>query len=97
MTAMNTRRYTSKERDKLISAAQDAMTFAVVGAGMFPVDMLRYDKAWPASESDSRLISNSFTDPVQHRIELRSLKEPTPARWRSFGWTVVAVNGERVA
>lgn len=83
-----------RQLDKLIEASQQAIEFAVVGAGDFPTDMLRYDKCWPASEHNSLLVGG-FGD--TRRVELRGLKMPTDARWRSFNWKVVAVNGERVA
>jgi hypothetical protein len=86
---------TTRQRDKLIEAAQNAQVFAVVGDGNFPHDMLRYDHCWPATESDATRMdyaSNSAVPREVRRIELRGLTGPTPARWRSFGWKVVAIN-----
>lgn len=84
---------TQRQRDKLIEAAQNSIFFTVVGDGEFPIDMLRYDKCWPNSSHDTSLVNRQG----ERRIECRGLTGPTPARWTSFGWTVVSVNGERVA
>lgn len=94
---MNTK-LTQRQRDKLTEASQNPIDFTVVGSGEFPFDMLRYDHAWPASESQARLMSSSIHVPAgPRRIEMRGLTGPTPARWASFGWKVVAINGEAVA
>jgi hypothetical protein len=83
---------TTRQRDKLIEAAQQSYTFEVVGSGEFPVDMLRYDLCWPSSEQDSGLTAEAAGDHVRFKrtryITLRGLKTPTVARWASFGWTV---------
>ncbi len=57
---------------------------AVIGAGQFPIDMLRYDKCWPAAgvlevDGPERIVV----------IESRSEGYWTPDRWSSFGWIVV--------
>lgn len=64
----------------------------VEGSGAFPIDMLRYDHCWPASEIDSGRMDRDwggemrqvqlFTD--QHRHW-----QPTVDRWRSFTWRVL--------
>jgi hypothetical protein len=77
---------TTRQADKLIEAAQNAVTFSVVGHGEFPADMLRYDLCWPASHGDSALLGYSTGT---RRIELKGLKLPTAARWESFGWKLV--------
>jgi hypothetical protein len=77
---------TTRQRDKLIEAAQNAIFFAVVGSGDFPHDMLRYDKCWPASEGASRLIGETGR---LRRVEMKGLREPTARRWYSFGWSVI--------
>lgn len=87
---------TTRQRDKLIEAAQNAITFDVTGTGSFPVDMLRYDHCWPAQSEDGILLDASHVK-APRSIRMRGLTGPTPARWRSFGWKVVAINGERVA
>jgi hypothetical protein len=85
---------TTRQRDRLIEAAQNAIEFSVIGISDFPIDMLRYDLCWPASESDSRNIDHSSAIIQRQRnhelrIDLKGLKPPTVARWHSFGWTVV--------
>lgn len=60
--------------------------FEVEGSGTFPIDMLRHGRAWPATETDSYLI----TDERKARtVELEALNEPNKPRWSSFGWTVM--------
>jgi len=64
----------------------------VEGSGSFPVDMLRYDSAFPATEIDSSLVE----DHHEHRavaLIVRSLNNlgPTEARWESFTWKVVGI------
>jgi hypothetical protein len=83
---MPTTKLTTRQRDKLIEAVQSAIEFAVEGRGDFPADMLRYDHCWPATEAMSRLLGQSHN----RVIYLKGLTGPTPARWASFGWKVVA-------
>jgi hypothetical protein len=81
---------TTRQADKLIEAAQNAVTFQVTGKGQFPIDMLRYDLCWPATGSDSTDIEHSHpSSTILHRIDLKGLKLPTAARWESFGWKLV--------
>ena len=64
----------------------------------FPVDMLRYDHCWPASEQDSVAMTTavkSSKDWVEmyvaeniHFIVLNG-HGCTPERWQSFGWEVL--------
>ena len=54
--------------------------YVVTGRGEFPVDMMRYDQAWPL---DPILSSDR-----RRSITMRGLAEPTIARWASFGWSV---------
>lgn len=71
-------------------------TFRVTGGtGTFPVDMLRYDCAWPATEDDSYLLAIAI-DPATDldrrvTITLRCLHttKATPARWEAYGWRVL--------
>jgi hypothetical protein len=63
-------------------------TFDVSGCGHFPIDMLRYDECWPATEQDSTQLAN------YHHTRIVTLKTiysaaPTDGRWASFGWTVI--------
>lgn len=80
-------------------------TITVSGNGLFPIDMLRYDAATPATEGDSRRIGALMSHeedpsgPVKvNVVKYHKDKEPhvTPARWLSFGWTVVNVTTDRV-
>ena len=89
---------TAKQKDRLIESAQNAITFTVHGRGVFPWDMLRYDKCWPATESDSNKLDQYGlpTDVMSERtITMRGLVGPTFARWRSFNWEVVDLGDER--
>jgi hypothetical protein len=81
------------------------LKYQVRGTSGFPIDMLRYDAAYPDSETDSSKITRS----VEHRIvreeypnttdeqvtvNVRSYcynktEWPTERRWQSFGWEVV--------
>jgi hypothetical protein len=84
---------TARQRDKLLESAQNAITFTVEGSGNFPVDMLRYDICWPATEGDSHQVATpegvSEASRTSRVVTLKGLKAPTLARWRSFGWMVV--------
>jgi hypothetical protein len=64
--------------------------FTVVGGTSFPIDMLRYDDCWPASERDAGLIERMIRH--EHKgieeVALRGLCHPTEARWESFMWQV---------
>lgn len=69
-------------------------TYKVRGRGAFPVDMLRYDCAWPNDSRDliNITIHHGEEDYNEQRVvSLRSHREPTAARWTSFGWTVTNV------
>ena len=66
----------------------------------FPVDMLRYDYCYPASENDSAQIAFSF-DLRKSKVKPSELEvtlcryahrdwSPTDGRWESFGWEVIA-------
>jgi len=58
----------------------------VIGRGRFPTDMLRYDGACPATESDSVAIEATGL----RAVRLESRVQPTIGRWSSFGWVVVS-------
>lgn len=65
--------------------------FTVKGAGVFPIDMLRYDSCHPAdSQAVSALISQSREVYLVDLIQAHQYKAPglTPARWASFGWQI---------
>lgn len=70
--------------------------FVVTGTGTFPIDMLRYDRCFPASESDSHVIdvtrTPGYRGDARKTVTLQMAdpkRQPTEARWESFGWTVV--------
>lgn len=75
-------------------------SFSVSGFGAFPVDMLRYERAWPATESDVAAIETSLEladadDPFTVRLT-KYHRDPAPRlaeeRWVSkFRWKVVGV------
>lgn len=66
--------------------------YTVSGVGVFPVDMLRYDSAWPDDqEAASKIVRDPYanTDVLgKYTVHLAGINPPTDARWRSFGWTV---------
>ena len=67
-------------------------TLAVTGRGVFPTDMLRYDRCWPMTQDDIvPMASTAFNG--TRRIQLARYvdtkkEQPTFSRWNSFGWTV---------
>lgn len=67
--------------------------YDVTGTYTFPVDMLRYDAAWPRdTESALEIVNNEFEGDSWHTkriVHLRSYHQPTDARWRSFSWHVI--------
>lgn len=71
--------------------------FVVVeGTGDFPLDMLRYDCAFPATEHDSAIASH-YSNRRAVALILRSVNDngPTDPRWTSFLWKVIGVFPER--
>ncbi len=75
-------------------------TFRVTGARGFPLDMLRYDCAWPATSDDAVTVSDLITGSIPHghstQVLFRSINPPTSGRWASFGWTVSDHTSEKV-
>ncbi len=68
-----------------------AWVYIVRGSGHFPTDMLRYDQSWTQGQDD---VSTAFDyERATREVTLQSAKEPTRARWESFGWLVVECNG----
>lgn len=73
----------------------------VEGIGPFPIDMLRYDSAWPATQADAAAISNSLTvggaNPTIKLLRMAPDRYvgPNEARWRSHGWQVTAMRIQR--
>ena len=81
-------------------------TYLVKGKDGFPMDMLRYDAAWPADpDAVDAIWENIFYHDRERKVEvnlvleraaakpirLRSHYEPTKERWNSFGWIVLRV------
>ncbi len=69
------------------------MRFKVRGGSAFPLDMLRYDSCWPASQEDvakiSATLEASNEGPVVVELEQASDARLTARRWESFLWRVV--------
>lgn len=70
-----------------IEPAKVVHDFAVEGSGEFPIDMLRYDRCWPAAEAQVPYLTASRSG--RRHVLLTGLQEPTQARWQSFGWRVL--------
>jgi hypothetical protein len=78
-------------------------TFVVVGTFHFPIDMLRYDRCTPDSETDSLAIGRTYQDagtdePVRITVRHESTDrnwQPTVGRWESFRWAVDTRSIER--
>lgn len=73
----------------------DELLIRVRGGGLFPIDMLRYDRAFPASEIDSNKINDTIRGdtrgPVEIEVRVTANCSPTSRRWQSFNWTVTSV------
>jgi len=71
--------------------------FTVKGRGAFPIDMLRYDCAWPVTPIGVELIEESISGANRElgtnkwAVVLTSVRPnvPTVARWESFGCKIV--------
>jgi hypothetical protein len=71
--------------------------FEVAGTGRFPIDMLRYDAAFPAFETAAGEMSGADRADGPLRVTLTHYHPtktwmPAAGRWASFGWRVVAVH-----
>lgn len=72
-------------------------TATVEGRGLFPIDMLRYDHCYPASEQDSYAI-NQREDVRQVKVIMMTdskLMPFTERRWESFTWRLVDCETEK--
>jgi hypothetical protein len=65
------------------------ITFTVKGNGLFPIDMLRYDRACPLDESASSNIDGRDSREVNLLMFSPTVAGPTEGRWKSFGWNVL--------
>lgn len=68
-------------------------SFTVRGSGRFPIDMLRYDTCWPATQVDVRKVESNVSHASFSRdvleVVLVGTSKPTHRRWESFGWEVL--------
>jgi hypothetical protein len=80
-------------------------TAAITGSGRFPIDMLRYDKAFPDTEQEAGLIINTFDYPdpwkirvaTYHTRRLSGVPAFTHGRWESFGCAVEIIDSREAA
>lgn len=68
-------------------------TYDVIGIAPFPIDMLRHDECWATTVEDVVMVQTAAVKDLTSvnkifRISLTSHNEPTPQRWRKFGWQV---------
>ena len=63
----------------------------VEGKGVFPFDMLRYDKCYPVFESEATMMRHdSFPYDRKSQVTLKTKNDSvTPRRWQSFLWNIV--------
>ncbi len=63
----------------------------------FPLDMLRYDRAWPRDQHSVNMLHLAYgadtDEPPTNQggaveVQVASNQQPTVARWRTFGWQV---------
>lgn len=80
-------------------AAPIFQEYTVEGTGPFPFDMLRYDRAWPATEQDAGILhehnSSNIRSHERYKVKVRGLRAPTKERWRSFGWNATTIANPR--
>lgn len=73
--------------------------FTAVGHGYFPVDMLRYDRCWPATQD---AIHNMPVETYRRHslepaeVEMCGINNPTAERWQSFGWQIKDVRKDNI-
>jgi hypothetical protein len=64
----------------------------VVGVGPFPIDMLRYDRAYPVGQDSTNAIIQSmgrYGRTGAQRVTVASPNPLTSGRWETFGWKVM--------
>lgn len=72
-------------------------TVTVCGSTTFPVDMLRYDRCVPATETDAAIIERTIVHAdvtamiVLNMYSVKPRMWPTDGRWLTFGWRIVSV------
>jgi hypothetical protein len=76
------------------------IAYAIISGTLeFPMDMLRYDRCFPATEEYANIISRTFHHPLERwevvvkkvLLEKRKKNSPSPfteGRWRSFGCNI---------
>jgi hypothetical protein len=67
----------------------------VRGRGTFPLDMLRYDRCIPTSESDTNRMHYPQLEYQIFKLYRLSSEgtKATAGRWKSFGWEVISDSG----
>jgi hypothetical protein len=69
---------------------KDTILFEVHGKGIFPIDMLRHDCAYPVdAESVEAIYNVDQLKTVREVTLIGSMRFPTEGRWKSFGWEVI--------
>jgi len=77
-------------------AKQYTHIFTVEGKYNFPLDMIRYDRCFFYSESDSYAADGTIRSFPEERVQVTLTKDapkswvPTSGRWESFLWKVVS-------
>jgi len=91
-----TRKETALERQSIRMTKKEKETatqFTVLGRGVFPLDMLRYDACYPKSEKDTVTMQSDGLREVMLHKTLNwghpKVWSPTVGRWNSFGWAVL--------
>lgn len=76
-------------------AKRKAVRFTVSSTFGFPIDMLRYDAAYPASSEDAAKIEAAIRGETKGRTKVALISAsptaPTGGRWESFTWRVEEV------
>lgn len=62
-------------------------TYGVLFKGRFPLDMLRYDRAYPADQTSAAIME--LDNKETKMVKVSSPIEPTIDRWLSFGCEVI--------
>jgi hypothetical protein len=67
--------------------------YVVEGFGRFPLDMLRYDMAWPDAPEDTGKIESPSIERTRVTLSRTAHFHPKPdeGRWHSFGWKIIEV------